>query len=168
MVVLGKIIAPYGIRGAVKVLPFADDPLAWSNLSQWWLGRENSAPEDWQPIELRRCRQQKGLLIAELGALHDRNAAEALQGDLIGVPREAMPPTGKGEYYWADLIGLEVINTADHTLGRVLGLIETPGNAVLRIGDGKGKERLLPFVETIVLDVDLLMQRLRVDWELDW
>lgn len=168
MVVLGKIVAPYGVRGAVRVFPFADDPLVWGNLPQWWLGQESSAPGDWQPIELLRCRPKKGLLIAELGALHDRNAAEALQGVLIGVPREALPPTGKGEYYWGDLIGLEVVNAADHILGRVLGLIETPGNAVMRVGDGKGKERLLPFVGTVVLDVDLSAQRLCVDWEADW
>ena len=84
------------------------------------------------------------------------------------MPREALPPTGKGEYYWGDLIGLEVVNAADHILGRVLGLIETPGNAVMRVGDGKGKERLLPFVGTVVLDVDLSAQRLCVDWEADW
>lgn len=168
MVVLGKIIAPYGVRGAVKVFPFADDPLVWSKLPQWWLGQENTPPENWQPMVLRRCRQQKGLLIAELGALHDRDAAEALKESLVGAPRSALPPTEKGEYYWGDLIGLEVINAAGQALGRVLGLIETPGNAVLRIGENGGKERLLPFVEAVVLDVDLLAQRLRVDWEADW
>ena len=171
MVVLGKIVAPYGVRGAVKVFPFADDPLAWGRLPRWWLRRENNAAECWQPIEVRRCRRQKEFLIVELGALQDRDAAEALRGSLIGVPREALPPTGEGEYYWADLIGLEVVNTRNQMLGRVLGLIETPGNAVLRVGkseDDAEQERLLPFVESVVLDVDLWTQRLCVNWEIDW
>lgn len=171
MVVLGKIVAPYGVRGAVKVFPFADDPLAWGKLPRWWLKHENNAAESWQPIEVRRCRRQKEFLIVELGALRDRNAAEALRGILIGAPREALPPTGQGEYYWADLIGLEVVNTRNQVLGRVLGLIETPGNAVLRVGkseDDAEQERLLPFVESVVLDVDLSAQRLCVNWEVDW
>lgn len=168
MVVLGKIVAPYGVRGAVKVFPFADDPSAWGKLPQWWLGQEEDDPAVWRPMELRRCRQQKDLLIAEFADLMDRDAAEAVKGLLVGVPRELLPQTEQDEYYWADLIGLEVINTGDHVLGHVLGLIETPGNAVLRVGDGEGKERLLPFVAAVVLDVDLVARRLRVDWETDW
>ena len=171
IVVLGKIVAPYGVRGAVKVFPFADDPLAWGRLPRWWLRRENNASECWQPIEVHRCRQRKEFLVVELGALQDRDAAEALRGSLIGVPREALPSTGQGEYYWADLIGLEVVNTRNQILGRVLGLIETPGNAVLRVGkseDDAEQERLLPFVESVVLDVDLWTQRLCVNWEIDW
>ena len=66
-----------------------------------------------------------------------------------------MPPTDAGEYYWADLVGLEVINTRDQSLGRILGLIDTPANTVLRVGDGDSAERLLPFVAAVVLDVGL-------------
>jgi len=53
-------------------------------------------------------------------------------------------------------------------LGQVLGLIETSANDVLRVGDGSEKERLLPFVAAVVLDVDLSARRVRVDWEMDW
>ena len=87
---------------------------------------------------------------------------------LVGVPRAALPAAAKDEYYWADLIGLEVRNTGDQLLGRVLGLIETPANAVLRVGDGEQDERLLPFVAAVVLDVDLAAKTIRVDWEADW
>jgi 16S rRNA processing protein RimM len=91
-----------------------------------------------------------------------------MQGVLVGVPREALPPTAKNEYYWADLIGLDVVNTHDQLLGQVLGLIETPGNDVLRVGDGDSAERLLPFVAAVVLDVDIAAKLVRVDWEADW
>jgi 16S rRNA processing protein RimM len=91
-----------------------------------------------------------------------------MQGVLVGVPRSALPPAAKDEYYWADLIGLDVVNTHDQLLGQVLGLIETSANDVFRVGDGEGAERLLPFVASVVLDVDMTARRIRVDWEADW
>ena len=166
---LGKIVAPYGLKGAVKVFPFADDPQAWSRLSSWWLGAEGTDPASWQPTALRRCRLHDGLLVAELESLPDRTAAETAKGLLVGVPRDALPPTAEDEYYWADLIGLEVVNTREESLGQVLGLIETPANPVLRVGVAEAKEeRLLPFVAAVVLEVDLSARCIRVDWEADW
>ena len=168
MVVLGKIVAPSGLQGAVKVHPFADDPAAWAKLPKWWLGREGDDPACWRPEKLRRCRYREGLLVAEFESIADRNASEAAKGLLVGVPRNELPPTGENEYYWADLVGLEVVNSHDQSLGHVLGLIETPGNNVLRVGDAEGDERLLPFVGAVVLDVDLPGRCVRVDWEADW
>ena len=168
IVVLGKIVGPYGLRGAVRIHPFADDPQAWAKLPYWWIGREGDAPELWQQTKLIRCKAHNDSLIAELECVPDRNASETMQGVLVGVPREALPPTAKNEYYWADLIGLDVVNTHDQLLGQVLGLIETPGNDVLRVGDGDSAERLLPFVAAVVLDVDIAAKLVRVDWEADW
>ena len=82
--------------------------------------------------------------------------------------RQTLPKPASNEYYWADLIGLTVVNTREEPLGQVLGLIETPANPVLRVGMAESKERLLPFVAAVVLDVDLSAQRIRVDWEADW
>jgi 16S rRNA processing protein RimM len=168
MVVLGKIVGPHGLRGAVKVHPFADDPSVWAKLQQWWVGREDDAPELWRVTRLLRCRVQADHLVAELACFSDRNESEAAHGLFVGVPRVALPPAAKNEYYWADLIGLEVINGRSEVLGRVIGLIETPANDVLRVGDGVGPERLLPFVATVVLDVDLTARSMRVEWEADW
>lgn len=106
--------------------------------------------------------------MARLASVTDRTAAEAMRGVLVGVPRAALPPTDTGEYYWADLLGLTVLNTREQSLGRILGMIETPANTVLRVGDGESTERLLPFVATVVLDVDLAARQVRVEWEMDW
>jgi 16S rRNA processing protein RimM len=174
IVVLGRIVGPYGLRGAVKVHPFADDPQAWAKLPGWWVGKEGDAPLSWRPTRLISCKVHGAVLIAELDCLADRNASEQAHGMLVGAPRAALPAVAKDEYYWADLIGLQVINTHDEYLGEVLGLIATSANDVLRVGqaevvaDGKEKERLLPFVAAVVLDVDLTERRLRVDWEADW
>jgi 16S rRNA processing protein RimM len=168
IVVLGKIVGPYGLRGAVKIHPFADDPQVWSRLPHWWLGREGEAPELWRQTRLIRCKEHNESLIAELECVPDRDTSEALKGILVGVPRAALPLPAKDEYYWADLIGLDVINTHGQSLGRVLGLIETSANDVLRVGDGERAERLLPFVAAVVLDVDVALKQVRVEWEVDW
>ncbi|MFZ4535267.1 ribosome maturation factor RimM [Propionivibrio sp.] len=168
IVVLGKIVGPYGLRGAVKVHPFADDPLAWAKLKHWWVGQEGLAPELWRQTRVLNCKAHGDILIAELECVPDRNASEAAHGVLVGVPRAALPPAGKNEYYWADLIGLDVVNTRDELLGQVLGLIETPANDVVRVGNGEKAEQLLPFVAAVILDVDLVARKVRVDWEADW
>lgn len=168
IVVLGKIVGPYGLRGAVKVHPFADDPLAWAKLQHWWIGQEGCAEADWRQSRLIRCKAHGEVLIAELECIPDRNASEAAHGFFVGVPRTELPPAGQNEYYWADLIGLDVFNTHDESLGKVIGLIETSANDVLRVSDGSSAERLLPFVASVVLDVDFPARRIRVDWEADW
>lgn len=167
-VVLGKIVSPYGVRGAVRVHPFADDPQDWGKLPRWWLKREGDAADVWREEALLRARMHGETLIAELECAQDRSSAEALQGYFVAVPRALLPPAGSDAYYWADLIGLDVVNGQDQWLGRVLGLIETPANDVLRVGDGVAAERLLPFVDAVVRDVDMAARRVRVDWGLDW
>lgn len=168
IIVLGKIVEACGLRGEVRVHPFADDPGAWGAMSHWWLGREDLVPEAWRRVRLVRSRERSGALVATLEGVSDRNASEALKGMLIGAPRAELPATAGGEYYWADLVGLEVLNKHGQSLGRVLGLIETAANDVLRVGDGEAQERLLPFVESVVLEVDVPAQLIRVDWEADW
>jgi len=168
IVVLGKIMAACGLHGEVRVFPFADDPLGWSQLPYWWIGHEGDAPQLWCRTRLLTCKLRNDLLVARLASVTDRTAAEAMRGVLVGVPRAALPPTATDEYYWADLLGLTVLNTREQSLGRILGMIETPANTVLRVGDGESTERLLPFVATVVLDVDLAARQVRVEWEMDW
>jgi 16S rRNA processing protein RimM len=167
-IVLGKIVDAYGLNGAVKLHLFADDPERIAKMRHWWIGAESSPSENWICCKVSKCRVQSGLLLALIEGLSDRTAAEAACGKLVGAPRSELPATDPGEYYWADLIGLEVINTQGVVLGRVLGLIETPANDVLRVGVADEREQLLPFVGAVVLDVDLPAGRMRVDWEQDW
>ncbi len=168
IVVLGKIVGAHGVRGVVRVYPYADDPSSWAILSHWWLGQDGDLPAHWQRTAVQRCSVRNEQMLAQLACFADRSAAEAALGWLVGVPREEMPKTESEEYYWGDLVGLEVVNVAQQSLGHVLGLLETPANAVLRVGDGQQAERLLPFVGSVVLKVDSLAQRIEVDWQLDW
>ena len=168
IVVLGKIVGAYGLRGAVKVHPFADGLDAIAGMRYWWLGNEGDPPSQWRQVRLDKCREQSGVLIASLERVCDRDAAELARGLLVGAPRSTLPETKTDEFYWGDLTGLEVFNARGLSLGRVLGLIETSANDVLRVGDGQGKEQLLPFVSAVVLDVDLSARTMRVEWEADW
>jgi 16S rRNA processing protein RimM len=101
----------------------------------------------------------------------DRTAAEALRGSRIFVARSSFPTAGADEYYWVDLIGLEVINREDVPLGTVRELLSTGAQTVLvmeYLEEGKVQDRMIPFVAVYVDDVDLKARRIRVDWQADY
>ena len=168
IVVLGKVVGAYGLRGAVKIHPFADDPNAWGKLTHWWIGQDGLAPSLWRQTRVLKCREHGEVLVADLECFPDRNASESAKGVLVGAPRAVLPATDKDEFYWADLIGLSVVNTADEALGQVAGLLETGANDVLRVVAEDGVERLLPFVDAVVLSVDKAAGRILVAWGSDW
>lgn len=166
MIVLGRIVAPYGVQGWLRVKPFGDDPDAWRGMPQWWLG---SQAEDghWQAFGLEQLKPHGAGWVAKLAGIDDRSAAEGLQGWFVAAPRSVLPKTGSGEFYWADLIGLDVINERGESLGKVDTLLETGANDVLVVRENDTK-RLLPFVAQVVREVDLAGGRVRVAWERDW
>lgn len=172
MIVLGRIVAPFGVQGWIKIHPFGDDPVSWREMRHWWLCSDDAAPEaQWKQYTLKACRAHGKGLVATLAEIPDRNAAEAVSGFYIAAPREALPQPAEGEYYWGDLVGLAVENEAGEALGTVTGLISTGAHDVLQVQEGEGKdgvERLIPFVAAYVLDVDLGTRQIRVSWQKDW
>ncbi len=169
MIVLGRIAAPFGVRGWVRLQVFGDDPQAWARMPCWWLGEdEQAADAAWQERALAECRSHGKGLIARFADVEDRDAAQRLAGLYVGAPRSALPRTAKNEYYWADLVGLEVVNEAGENLGSVAELLRTGAHEVLDVRDAAGRRRLLPFVAAVVRQVDPAGGRIRVDWERDW
>ena len=165
---MGRIGAPFGIQGWVKLHPFGDDPLAWETMPHWWLCAHDRAPDaQWRTLALRACRLQGKNLIAAFEGISDRTAAEALRGQFFGAPRDAMPAPAEDEYYWGDLIGLRVENADGEPLGEVVALMSTGAHDVLQVKDGD-IERLIPFVPAYVNDVDTTTGRVTVTWEKDW
>lgn len=167
-IVLGKIVGAYGVQGWVRIHPFADDPSSWGRMKAWKLGLENAPQQEWKDVAVKGFRAHSDALVAQLEGISDRNSAEALKGSLIGAPREMLPPTADDEYYWADLIGLDVVNMHDQHLGKVGSLIESAASDVLVVVAEDGTEQLLPFVSAVVLDVDVVARRIRVEWGADW
>lgn len=165
IVVLGRLADPYGIRGWLKLHAFGDDPLDWAEMPVWWLSKDG---ESWRECGLKSLKVHGNGLVALLDGVDDRSAAEAMKGVLVGAPRSALPSPEEGEFYWSDLIGLDVVNTADERLGKVAGLIETGANSVLRVVAEDECERLLPFVAAVVLAVEKDAGRIRVEWGSDW
>ena len=167
MIVLGRILAPFGIRGWVKVQAYGDQPEAWCAMPRWWLAKDSGQARDWQPIELQEATVHGKGLIAKFAAIEDRDAALALGGLLVGAPRDALPANAEDEYYWADLLGLAVVNELGEPLGTVKTLLESGANPVLCVVDGD-KERLLPFVAQVISKVDVAQRLIRVIWGKDW
>lgn len=164
--VLGRIAEAYGVKGWLKVLPYADDPQDWRQLPSWWIGKDGT--EDWLEYQILDSKLHNDLVLVQLAGVDDRTAAESLKGMLLRVPRDALPELPEGEVYWGDLIGLEVVNQEGFSFGKVSGLLETGANDVLKVLAADGQERLLPYVNAVVVQVDLAAGRLSVDWGADW
>ncbi|MCS6786340.1 MAG: ribosome maturation factor RimM [Thiobacillaceae bacterium] len=159
---MGRIAAPYGVRGWVKVQPFTEWLDSLLDYPVWRLGRDGV----WQTYTVLEGRPHGRHLAVHFEGVDDRDAAERLRGREVAVLRAELPQPEEGEYYWDDLIGLAVLNTAGVELGRVVGLLETGAHDVLRVV--AERERLIPFTAPIVLEVDLAAGVIRVDWELDY
>lgn len=170
MVVLGRVIAPFGVQGWLKVFPMGDDPEAWRTLPAWWLGRDADGTE-WKRFDLEELRLHGKGLVVKLKGVDGRSAAEALDRQYIAAPRDELPQTATDEYYWADLVGLKVTNEQGVVLGTVSELLETGANDVLVVRESEAedaKQRLLPFIASVVKTVDVAAGVIRVDWQADW
>ncbi len=168
MIVLGRIVAPFGVQGWIKVHAFENDPHELADMAEWWIARRDDAPDsEWTRIRPNACRTHGSGLVASLEGVTDRDAAQALKGTYIGAPRDKLPPAGDDEFYWADLTGCEVFNLAGERLGVVGGLMSTGAHDVLEVKDGE-ETRLIPFVAAYVPEVDVGARRIRVDWQKDW
>jgi 16S rRNA processing protein RimM len=171
MVVLGRITAPYGVKGWLRLHPFGDDPDRWREIRHWWLGSDEKDFSGWRAWLPQSMRRQGDGWVVKLTGVEDRDTAEQMVGQFVGAPRSALPATEEGEFYWADLIGLAVVNDKQETLGHVTELIESGAHAVMVVTEGEGdgmRQRLLPFVSAVVKEVDVPAGVMRVDWEQDW
>jgi 16S rRNA processing protein RimM len=171
MIVLGRITAPYGVKGWLRLHPFGDDPAGWQSIDRWWLGTDPDEFSGWRAYRPQTIRLQGKEWVCKLTGVDDRSAAEAMVGLYVGAPREALPPTEDDEFYWADLVGLEVVNEMQESLGRVAEMLESGAHAVMAVMEGEGEQaqrRLLPFVGQVVKDVDVPAGRITVDWQRDW
>ena len=160
---MGRVIAPHGVKGWIKIEPYGASPDGLKGLASWWLGKDGA----WREVSVVQCVRHGAHLVARLEDCAERDAALALKGSEIALERDALPQIADNEFYWVDLVGLKVVNAKGEELGEVAGLFDNGAHAVMRIVAG-GTERLLPFVEQVVRQVDRAEGRIRVDWELDW
>ncbi len=162
MVVMGRISAPYGVKGWVRIHPYTETIDSLLDFPVWYLGEGGS----WRESRVVDAAVHGDSVVASLDACSDRDAAEALKGLQVAVPRSSLPDAPEDEYYWLDLIGLKVIGQGGIELGTVSGMIETGANDVLEV---KGKQHhLIPFVSDYIVEVDLKNGLIRADWGADY
>lgn len=163
-VLVGRILGAFGVRGEVKLQSFTEPQRAVLGYQPWTL-RESHGRE--RVLSGARGRETAKGIVAVLPGVEDRDAAEALRGTELWVPRGVLPPPAPGEYYWVDLEGLRVANTEGVALGTVSHLFSTGANDVL-VAQGE-RERMIPFVQPdFVRSVDLEAGVVTVDWDADF
>jgi 16S rRNA processing protein RimM len=171
---VGRIADAWGIKGWFKVLPHSASPEALFSSKRWYLQPSERGAKSFFGTLLLRVREAKehsGTVVASAQEVDDRDTAESLKGARIFVARSSFPTPGDDEYYWVDLIGLDVVNREGLALGRVKELLSTGPQTVLVIEyleDGKTAERMIPFVSAYVEGVDLGGRRITVDWQPDY
>ncbi len=158
-ILLGRISGLFGVRGAVKIFSFTEDRAAILDYPTWYLG------PDHRPIAVREGAMQGETVTALLAGINDREAARGLLGQEISVPAGALPALGENEFYWRDLLDLQVVNLHGEHLGAVVRLLETGANDVLVLQGPEG-ERLVPWTASV--QVDRGAGTIVVDWEKDW
>jgi 16S rRNA processing protein RimM len=169
LVVMGQVLLPYGVRGWIKVRPFTEAPATLLDHAAWWV--DAGGRDGWKRYEMRTGRVHSDTLLAELAGVETREAALALKGRDIAVPRSALPAARAGEIYWADLVGLAVVNSEGTALGCVAGVTEHGAHPLLRVARPAGEtgpERLIPYVPAHVVAVDLAGRRVDVDWSAEF
>jgi 16S rRNA processing protein RimM len=180
---VGRVLDAWGVKGWLKILPHSTLPEALFSAKSWFLQAPDAkfrpgfnAFSGTVSIIVDEAKTHSDSVVAKFSGLDDRDAAEALRGCRIFLPRSSFPAATKDEYYWVDLIGLNVVNREGVALGCVRDLMATGPHSVLCVeytitredGNSATDERMIPFVAVYVDAVDLSARRITVDWQPDY
>jgi 16S rRNA processing protein RimM len=170
LTLVGHVTGAYGIAGGIRISPYSPDADALLKAKTWWLDKPAL-----RPMQVRTARFHSGDVVATLVDVKDRDAAEALKGATISIPRSEFPELPEDEYYWADLIGMDVVNLQGEALGKVTDMMHNGAQSILRItsvqdqgATEQAQERLVPFVDQFVKEVDVAGKKITLDWGLDY
>ena len=159
---MGRLVAAVGIRGEVRVKTFTEDPEGLADYARWVV----KTKQGWREMPLEAFALRPNGAVAKLGGCDDRDAAELLRGADIAIPREEFDAEEEGEVYLVDLIGLDVVDEQEGKLGIVDSFVQTGPTSVMVVNGVR--ERLIPFVDDFVKQVDREAKRITVDWKRDY
>lgn len=171
---VGRIADAWGIKGWFKVLAYSADPEALFSSKRWYLQPAERGAKTFSgtvKLAIREAKEHSDTVVASAQDVDDRTAAEALKGARIFIPRSSFPTAATDEFYWVDLLGLDVVNREGVALGQIRDLLSTGPQTVLVMEyteDGKTLERMIPFVSQFVDGVDIPGRRITVDWQPDY
>ena len=164
LVIMGRIVAPYGVFGWLKVLPDTEQIDGLLDYKTWWIGKDN----DWRELKVEEAKIHNDVVVVKLQGISERDGAFACKGKQVAVPRAELPKPGKNEYYWSDLIGLQVKNLQAVDFGKISDVFATGANDVIVAKNDEGRERLVPFIDAAIIEVDMVAKTVLVDWDADF
>jgi len=173
LVLVGYVSGAYGLNGWIRIRPYSDDADALLHAKTWWLGNPE-LPLQLREVDMQQAKIHSGDVVAQLVGVAGRESAEALKGSAVQISRRHFPALADGEFYWVDLIGLEVVNLQGERLGLVDGMMDNGAHPILRVAgpvagsETKPREILIPFVDQFVKTVDQTAKKITVDWDLDY
>ena len=165
---LGKIVGVWGVKGWIKLHSYTRNRVDIAQYKTWYLQEPRKKTEP-VAIDIINCREQAQGIVAQLDGVVDRDQAMAMSGQKIFVKKSDLPELPEGEFYWQQLIGLEVANSTTK-IGVVDSILETGANDVLVVKqEQKGQaDVLIPYTDQAVLEIDLEAGTMLVDWDPDF
>jgi len=160
---MGRVVAPWGVKGWVKVEPYGDERGNLCGFPSWLVEKHGKL----QTVSVAECKVHGAHVVARFEGYDDRDRAEAWRGAEVMLRWGDLPPAAPNEVYQADLIGLEVRGAKGERLGRIVEILDNPGNPVLRVA-GEDRERLVPFVPPVIRAIDVEAGVVELEWGADW
>lgn len=167
---LGKVVGVWGVKGWLKIYSYTRQRQDIGQYDRWLLvhaGKSGNSTD----VEVTQCRLQGQNVVAKLKDIDDRNAAEALIGRIIYIDEHQLKPLPDGEFYWFQLVGMDVVTLSGQILGVVDSMMETGANDVFVVHgaeDGQSVERLIPYIDSVVSNVDFDNNQITVDWDAEY
>ena len=178
---LGKLVGVWGVKGWLKVFSYTRPRTNISQYKRWLLvptvpnSQHRKGVDDRTvtatSVEIKKCKEQGQSIVAHIEGVDYRDQAVSLFGLEVYIEKDQLKPLKKGEFYWSDMVGCDVINTQDEQLGAVTSFMETGANDVFvvqQITESEEIEHLIPYSEDIVLSVDMEKKTILVEWGADY
>ena len=159
LIAYGKILKPHGLKGEVKVFPYSGESGNFKNFTELHLSSSKGSS---QKYKISGKRFQKNLIIVSLEGIDNIEKAEQLRGRTVYIDSKELPAKEIDEYYWFELIGLEVFSTDKKLLGKVINIIDNTAQPVLVIKNGSD-EFMVPFIEKFVKEIDIKSSRIIIE-----
>ncbi|HEX4928203.1 MAG TPA: ribosome maturation factor RimM [Burkholderiales bacterium] len=155
---MGRVAGAYGVRGWLKAVPGGGVLDTLAAAEEWWIGG--------RAYPVIEAKVHGTTVVAKLAGMESPEQAERLKGDSVWMRRDALPDPGEGRYYLDDLVGLEVVNEQGERLGVVARLFSNGAQDVMEVAGER--TYLMPWVSSVVKEVDLPARQITVEWGRDW